>query len=139
MYKLCVLVLCLAVNLFLTGIGCNGQSQEQQPKPKPVQTKEEDIGKIIDDYQNKLGDIEKKRLESYMTASESEIWLKNNHYQVQPDRSGYIRITRNYYDPSTGSTDNSRYSLAKGGTIGVGSVSMTVDGEGNVRVRIFDD
>ena len=128
-------IVCLAMNLFLISLGCDGQ--QQQPKPKPVQTKEDDLAKIQDDYQKKLDEIEKERLEGYMTASESERWLSNNHYQVQKkaDGNGYI-ITRNYYDPSTRSSDTSRYELADRAMIVLGNFFMTIDDKGDLRVKV---
>ena len=121
-------IVCLAMNLFLISLGCDGQ--QQQPNPKPVQTKEDDLAK-------KLDEIGKERLEGYMTASESERWLSNNHYQVQKkaDGNGYI-ITRNYYDPSTGSSDTRRYGLGDRALIAVGNFSMTTDDKGDLRVKV---
>ena len=72
-----------------------------------------------------------------MTASESERWLSNNHYQVQKkaDGNGYI-ITRNYYDPSTGSSDTRRYGLGDRALIAIGNFSMTTDDKGDLRVKV---
>ena len=137
-------IVCLVMSLFLISIGCDGQQQQPKPtpaqrqsEPEPVRTTEDDLAKIEEDYQKKLDEIEKKRLIGYMTASESERWLINNHYQVQKkaDGDGYI-ITRNYYDPSTQHRDESRYVIGGRGTVGLENVTMTIDDKGHLRVKV---
>lgn len=128
-------IVSLAMSVFLISIGCDGQ--QQQPKPEPAQAKEDDLAKIEEDYQKKLDEIEKKRLAGYMTASESERWLSNSHYQVQKkaDGDGYI-ITRNYYDPSTQHREKSRHVISGRSTVASGTVTMTIDNKGNLRVKV---
>jgi hypothetical protein len=122
------LIICfLAMGSFLISIGCS--KGQQQPEPKSVQQQTLDM--------RTSADPEKEPLEGYMTPAESKRWLENNHYQVQKeaDGNGYI-ITRDYYDPSTGSSDNSRLVIGDGGTVEVRKVLMTTDKNGEIRVKV---
>ena len=142
------LIICLAMNLFLISIGCD--RQQQQPKPKPVQEQPQTEVKketntraeLLEEYTSlseKLDEIEKERLEGFMTPSESMTWLNNNHYQVQKktDGNGYI-ITCNYYDPGPPSTHyDTRTEISGRGMASISgptSALVTIDAPGQLRV-----
>ena len=94
-------IVCLVMNLLLISIGCD-DGQQQPPKQQPVREdlkpKEDDMATILEDYQRRLKAIERKRLEGFMTASESKRWLSDNRFQVQKNvQSNKYIITSNHY------------------------------------------
>lgn len=105
------------------------QEEVKRPEPKPIQPKE-------DDPWTELERLKAERLKGYMTASESKRWLSNNGYQAQKKADGGYIIERDYYDPSTRRRDTSSYELGGRGTVEFGNVTMTIDDEGALRVKV---
>ncbi len=91
------------------------------------------------DKEEKARVLEAEKLKDFLSPAESRRWLQNNHYQVEKkaDGSGYI-ITRDYYDASTESRDNSRYDLGNSGLLVLGNVALTTDKNGELRVAIYE-
>ena len=70
----------------------------------------------------------------YMTVSESEQWLKKNHYQVQKQADGAYLISAKYRDSNRNLIDIN-YRIGVGSVTSVFTATMTIDEEGNLRVK----
>ena len=122
-----LLIICfLAVGIFLFGTGCTGCEDPPPPPPPPSPPSPPP---------SPPPPLPSDPYDGFMTAEESEKWLRNNHYQVRKkaDGNGYI-ITRNYYDPDTKTRDNSRYDLSDRAMVGFSGVLITIDEQGRLRV-----
>lgn len=132
------LIICfLATGSSLIGIGCSKGQQQSEPDSVMRQSADQ-LMLSADSEKEPLEALdEKEPLEGYMTAAESKRWLENNHYQVQKeaDGNGYI-ITRDYYNPSTGSSDNAHLVIGDSSPVEVRKVLMTTDKNGEIRVKV---